>query len=195
VIGVICPSRFEYRFLDRGGARSRRSALVCSGMGKLRALEACHGLLRKHPKLKHVLLVGFAGALSGLRVGDRIEPSVFIEQDYDARPFEKFPNTIRRKGKRLLPGSLDACMLTQDRFVKDNPYKDGPYAARHPRLACDMESYAVALFAAKNNIEFSVIKYVSDAADESADHDFLKACRRLAPQLNASVKSALQHLQ
>ena len=194
MIGVVCPSSFEYRGLARAGLNSRRAALVCSGMGKLRALGACHGLLRRHPKLRHVLLVGFAGGLSGLKVGDRIEPSVFIEQDYDARPFEKFPNLIRRRAKPLLAGSLDAAMLTQDRFLKENPYRNGPYAKRYPRLACDMESYAAALFARTTGVGFSVLKFVSDAADETADHDFLKACRQLAPKLNASVRAALRAL-
>lgn len=195
MIGVLCPSRFEYRFLDRVGF-GRRAALVCGGMGKVRTAVACHGLLTTRPKVNGLLLIGFAGGLTAsLRVGDVIEPSVFIEQDYNAEPFERFPNTLRkRNGKKLLTHSLDAAMLTQDRFLTENPYKNGPYAKKHPRLACDMESYAFAYFCERAKVPYSVVKLVSDSADENADHDFLTACRRLAPALSAAAGEAVEKL-
>lgn len=193
MIGIVCPSRFEYKFLDRAGL-ARRSELVCAGMGKVRTVVALHGMLSRR-RLKGALLIGFCGGLSRLKVGDVIEPSTFIEQDYDARPFEPFPNTLRkRRGRKLLARSLDAAMLTQDRFLKENPYKNGPYARKYPRLACDMESYAFAYFCEKAKLPYSVVKFVSDAADGTADHDFLSACRRLAPELSAAAEEAAVRL-
>jgi len=55
-----------------------------------------------------------------------------------------------------------------------------------------MESYAVAKFCREKKIRFAVVKLISDAADENADHDFLAACRRLAPKLNRTVLSAVR---
>ncbi len=194
MIGVVCPSKFEYQFLDRAGL-SRRAELVCAGMGKVRTAVALHEMLMRR-RLKGLLLIGFAGGLSRLKVGDMIEPGTFIEQDYDARPFEPFPNTLKKRhGRKLLARSLSAAMLTQDRFLKENPYKNGPYAKKHPRLACDMESYAFAYFCERAKVPYSVVKFVSDSADGTADHDFLAACRRLAPELSAVAKEAVIRLE
>ncbi len=191
--GVLCPSVFEYRYL-RSVKLGRRAVLTLSGMGKVRALHACHELLREHPKLERILLVGYAGSLSpSLRVGDLIEPDVFIEQDYDARPLERFPHTLRfpRAPKRF-GHSKRAAMVTQDRFLKENPFSGTPLARRHPNLACDMESYAVAFFCRSKRVAFQALKFISDSADGSADHDFLKACRELAPELKRVVREAVR---
>ena len=193
MIGVLCPSVFEYRFLKQARLDKRRARLVLSGMGKVRALHACHELFRAHANLSRILLVGYAGSLSGaLSVGDLIEPDTFIEQDYDARPLEPFPNCIRNTSKKIFRHSKNAAMLTQDRFLKENPFAGTALAKRYPRLACDMESYAVAFFCRAKRIPFAALKFISDSADGSADHDFLKACRELAPQLRETVREAIK---
>lgn len=190
--GIVCPSIFEYRFLKSVKLDKKRAKLVLSGMGKVRALHACHDLQREHPRLKRILLVGYAGSLSpALRVGDLIEPDVFIEQDYDARPFEPFPHTLRFPGKKFFPHSKRATLLTQDRFLKENPFAGTPLSKKHPHLACDMEAYAVAYFCRERGIGFSALKFISDSADGSADHDFIKACKELAPALRRAVSGAL----
>ena len=197
MIGVICPSIFEYRALDAAALRKKGVRLVKSGMGKLRAMGACAELHRRHPNLRHVLLIGFAGGLTpGLKVGDVVEPRLFIEQDYCAEPFEKFPNRIRRAPfKKLLPGSTGVVMLTQDRFLTENPYKKGSAKRANDKIACDMESYAVAYYCRQASIPYSVVKLISDSADANADHDFLKACRRLARRLNRTVLEAVRRLR
>ena len=186
MIGVLCPSDFEYRALDQ--KKIQRTAGVVlhrSGMGKVRVLYACSELMWRYPDLKAIALIGFAGALTpDLEIGDVIEPRIFIEQDYCAEPLEKFPNVLRRRGGRRLRGSSDAVMLTQDKFLRENPYRGTPLADRYKRIACDMESYAVAYFCEKRKMRFAVSKLISDRADASADHDFLKACHRLSPKLN-----------
>ena len=82
-------------------------------------------------------------------------------------------------------------MLTQDRFLKENPYRGGPYAKKYKTLACDMESYAVAYFCKEARLRFASLKLISDSADHAADHDFLKACRDLSPKLNRVVLQAV----
>lgn len=195
MIGVICPSIFEYRALDKTALRRKRVTLVRSGMGKLRAMYACAWMHRKLPGLRHILLIGFAGGLKGgLKIGDVIEPSLFIEQDYYAEPLEKFPNRIRASFRKLMPDSSESVMLTQDRFLTENPYQKGPYARRFKKITCDMESYAVAHYCEQAAIPYSVVKLISDLAGETADHDFLKACKRLAPKLNRIALGAVERL-
>ncbi len=190
-IGVVCPSIFEYQALDKTALSRKGVTLVQSGMGKLRAMYACAWMHRKLPGLRHILLIGFTGGLKGdLKIGDVIEPHLFLEQDYYAEPFEKFPNRIRAP-KKLMPHSSASVMLTQDRFLTENPYRKGPYARRFKTITCDMESYAVAHYCRQAAIRYSVIKLVSDLANETADHDFLKACKRLAPKLNRTVLNAV----
>ena len=130
-----------------------------------------------------------------MKIGDVVEPRLFVEQDYNAEPFEKFPNSIRRKNPRAyFNGSKDALMLTQDRFLTSNPYQAGPYAKKFSAIACDMESYAVAHFCEEFKLDYAAIKIISDVADENADHDFLKACRELSPKLNRLVLDAVLSL-
>lgn len=190
-IGVICPSRFEYEAI-RDLAVAVHAAVRVSGMGKVRSACAAYDLHRQNSGLEHVLLVGFAGGLLGLEIGDLIEPRIIIEQDYCAEPFEKFPNQICIKGPRLVPGAREATLLTQDRFVKVNPYAGTRLAGQHPRLACDMEGYAVACACRNLRLGCSVLKLISDKANSNADHDFLKACKALRPKLRSTLSAAIQ---
>lgn len=194
-IAVLCPSVYEYRSLA-ALLKKRRVPEILSGMGKVRSLYACHTLLKRHPKLEWILLVGYAGALTGtLGVGDVVEPDLFIEQDYFAEPFEKFPNQIKKKnGRKVLPHSLQSVMLTQDRFLTENPYSKESAKPRYSRVACDMESYAVAHFCERSGIRYSSVKLISDRADGTADHDFLKACRELRPKLGRTVGECLDRI-
>lgn len=193
-IGVVCPSRFEHEVLQKT-AWPAGVELVYTGMGKVRSSYAVTAWAARRERVRAVVLAGFAGSLTpALRVGDVIEPSVVVEQDYDARPFERFPNRIRLSARRLVSGSRDAVMLTQDRFLTSNPYAGSAYARRHPRLACDMESYAVAYTCRQAALPLHIIKLISDTADENADHDFLKACRRLSGRLTDTVLEAVRRL-
>lgn len=195
-IGIVCPSTFEAKALKHSRLRTKDVAFIVSGMGKLRAAYACGKLKIDHPKLRWVLLVGFAGGLTpNLKIGDIVEPEWFIEQDYDARPLEKFPNSLKRRARKLLRASIAVSMLTQDRFLTENPYSKNKSLRKYKSLACDMESYGVALFCRKLKLNLSVVKLISDCADKTADHDFLKACRILSPKLKITVDAAIQEIK
>ncbi len=201
MIGILCPSPFESEALRSLKFPKGSATVFVSGMGKVRSLHACHELRRKQPGLKGILLVGFAGGLTpDLKVGDLVEPTLFIEHDYDARPFERYPNRIKKGGRdssgiRLFHRAVDSAMLTQDRFLKENPYaKLGRSPAKNKPMACDMESYAVAYFCERSKVRYSVVKLISDTADENADHDFLKACKKLAPTLVRTVSEGVRRM-
>src|SRR5437660_889165 len=124
MVGVLCPSAFEYKMLDRVRLRRAGAAIEVSGMGKVRSILGALRLCEKNPGMQSILLIGYAGGLTaGLSIGDVIEPDIFIEQDYFAEPFEKFPNRIKISARRLIAGSHRVTMLTQDRFLTENPYK------------------------------------------------------------------------
>ncbi len=191
MIGIICPSVFEYRYIRSLKLPTQKATIVRSGMGKIRALDACYRLKIAHPRLKRILLIGYAGGLSGLKVGDLIEPGTFFEYDYDARPLEPYPHTLRLKQPKLFSHSRRAAILTQDRFLTSNPLKGTPLGKQYPVMACDMESYSVAYFSKKTGIPVSIFKLISDEADANAEHDFLKACKDLSTELKACVQQAI----
>ncbi len=58
-----------------------------------------------------------------------------------------------------------------------------------------MEAYAVVWTAKKIGLNSSVLKLISDEADASADHDFLKACTGLRPRLQSILIEAIAHLE
>ncbi|MFT5207421.1 MAG: nucleoside phosphorylase [Candidatus Omnitrophota bacterium] len=196
MIGIICPSTFEFDHLNIVN-QDADIDIICSGMGKVRAALACHHLVNRNTQLDYILLIGFAGALSPtLAIGDLIEPTNFIEQDYNAEPLESFPNRVKRAPfKKLHSEAKDAVMLTQDRFLTHNPYTDLASQPGYESIACDMESYAVAYCSQELKIPFSALKFISDNADSDADHDFLGNCERLAPKFNATVNEAIQTIQ
>lgn len=194
MIGIICPSSFEYNVLEASNLDKRLAVLICSGMGKVRAATACH-LLMKNSGIDQLLMVGFAGALSSdLQIGDRIEPKTYIEYDYCAEPFEIYPNVISRSEVALFSDSKHPVMLTQDRFLTSNPYKGSELESEYPSVACDMESYALIHFCQATGIQGRVVKIISDVADASADHDFLNNCKKLAPFFNDTVQSTIRYL-
>ncbi len=195
MIGIICPSPYEYRLLARKALEPYSAHVLCSGIGKVKVVCACHRLLTEYPRMKCLLLIGFAGALTrSLNIGDVIEPTVFIEEDFNAEPFEKFPHLVRksRSNRKLVREAKEAAALTQDRIVRDNPYEHGAYAARFKRLACDMESYALAYFCEKEKVPYSVIKVISDLADGSVEKDFKSSCRQLGGLLNRTATEAVR---
>ncbi len=190
---MLCPSIFEYRALDKASLKKAGALVEMSGMGKLRSMLGCMRLYERCAGLGGLLLTGFAGGLTpNLEIGDVVEPDVFVEQDYCAEPLEKFPNIIHASGRRLIRDSKRVAMLTQDRFLTENPYRSGELSHTFFMIACDMESYAVAKFCREKKIRVAVVKLISDVADAKADHDFLAACRRLAPKLNITAQTALK---
>ncbi len=194
MIGIICPSAFEYRYIRSLKLPAKKAEIIQSGMGKLRALDACYRLKLAHPRLKRILLIGYAGGLSGLKVGDLVEPDNFLEYDYDARPFEKYPHVIKSRQPKIFLNSRRAAILTQDRFLTSNPLKGTPQDKQYPVVACDMESYAVAYFSKTSGVPVSVFKFISDQADTDAEHDFLKACKSLSGELMTHVREAVDKI-
>jgi len=121
MLGILCPSTFEYKALDHARLKKAGTSVELSGMGKLRSLLGALRLYEKHPSLRGILLVGFAGGLTpDLSIGDVVEPDVFIEQDYFAEPFEKFPNRIKLTPRR----DADAGPFSDRESLQDR--EDGP---------------------------------------------------------------------
>lgn len=165
-----------------------RDRIIYTGMGKVRTLQACHEAHRHNPKVKTFVLIGFAGGLKGLSIGDQVEATEVLEYDFDARPFEAYPHRLKNPNLKLLKDSSPAVFVTQDRFLTSFP-KDLDKYVKAPRIACEMETYSLALFASRAKVKWHTVKLISDIADPNAEHDFLKACTELTPELCRLVRS------
>jgi len=161
-------------------ARHRIRAAV-TGVGRARADAACRELVeRRRPEW--VLFSGFAGGLApDLAVGDLICPERVVlwegERFDEERPSTALPalalpadagfsSTLARAaaaaGARLSTGPL----VTVDRAVRDPAHKRA-LGATTAAVAVDMESAASVACAAELGIPCTVVRAISDAADDT----------------------------
>ncbi|WP_447645860.1 nucleosidase [Nocardioides zeae] len=142
-----------------------RFPLLVTGMGKVRAAAAVAGALGRVPEpgAVHVVNLGTAGALrpgvSGLHL-----PGTVLNHDLSA-------DAVRRLGddpQELLAlgtGDTGTVLASGDVFVTDPAVRDA--LALRASLV-DMEGYAVAWAARAVGARVTLVKHVSDGADESA---------------------------
>ena len=164
MVGVIVPSEFESKVI--------KIPHEVSGMGKIAATAMAYSLVCRG--VDKILLTGFCGSIRGYKIGEVVKPQMFIEGDYNTHPLEKYPNVI---------GVKHGVMISQDRFLVSNPYY-----FKYPKIACDMESYAVAYVCKRFGMKFECIKIVSDIVGSNSTDDFLDNCKKYAPKLHKVLK-------
>jgi len=154
-----------------------RIAFAVSGMGRRRASAAAAALLDRSGA-ERLIVVGVAGALTeDLAVGEVVAAEAVIADDAPARAID--PAGL---GVALAAGARPATVVTVDRIVtavKDRPALRalalGTDASR-PAVV-DMESYDAVTQAAERGLPVTVIRAVSDAANEELP-EFLARSRK-----------------
>lgn len=143
----------RYRVFESQSGNRRESegaALVCGGIGAAAARRATEALIQD-VRPRRVISAGFAGALdSSLRVGDVVEPRLVINAADGVRD-----EVVSGEG-----------VLVTSATVADKEQKIRLRKA-YGASAVDMEAAAVAQGAAAHNLEFAVVKAISDGADFS----------------------------
>ncbi|RYY52386.1 MAG: nucleosidase [Chitinophagaceae bacterium] len=142
---------------------------IFTGIGKVAAAyELTKALQAYRPAL--VINLGSAGS-NFFRQGDIVCCTGFIQRDMDVRglgfelyetPFSGIP-TVLRYGHSM-DGLPDAICGTGDSFEMAH--------ATTLYNVVDMEAYALALVAQKENVPFLCLKYISDGADGNAAGDW-----------------------
>lgn len=142
-----------------------RFPVLVTGMGKVRAAAAVAGALARVPDAEavHVVNLGTAGALrpgvTGLHV-----PGTVLNHDLSA-------DAVRQLGDDpqelldLATGDAGTVLASGDVFVTDPVVRDA--LALRASLV-DMEGYAVAWAARAAGARVTLVKHVSDSADDSA---------------------------
>ncbi|MEX2517844.1 MAG: hypothetical protein WD969_00770 [Paracoccaceae bacterium] len=137
--------------------------VIYTGVGKVNAaLAAAQALIARRPAL--VVNYGTAGAVRP-GVSGLIECGAAAQRDMDLRPLGlPLGVTFGDTAPALLRWAEGPVVGTGDSF-----------ASAAPEIACDlvdMEAYALAKAAARFETSFRCMKYVTDAADESAASDW-----------------------
>jgi nucleoside phosphorylase len=142
-------------FLKESGARCPTPVLI-TGMGRSNARKA----LRRHltaDKPDRVISCGFAGALDPtLKVGDIV---------FDAAQSPGLDRVIVEAGgrpARFCCVDTVVCKASEKRLLRDSTGAD----------AVDMESDALSEVCREANLEFAIVRVVSDCADEDLPVDF-----------------------
>jgi len=165
-IAIIIPSKFESEFLS--------VPHHVSGMGKINVIHKIYELAKEG--YDKIVLSGFCGGLKGVEIGEVVKPCLFVEGDYDVSPLEEYPHQL------LQTGRLSCAIISQDSFLKTNPY-----TFDFDKAVTDMESYAFVDACLRLNIKYEVLKIVSDIVGENSEKDFLESCRKLASKLEKVI--------
>lgn len=143
---------------------------LITGIGKVNAAyELSKAIQHKKPSL--IVNLGSAGS-SYFQKGDVICCTKFIQRDMDVRGlgFELYETPLSNLPILLeygfeMEGLQTGICGTGDNFEMDHSSK--------LYNVVDMEAYALAMIAMKENIPFLCLKYISDGADDNAADDWI----------------------
>jgi adenosylhomocysteine nucleosidase len=159
--------------------------VLITGVGKLAAalgiLQAV-GQLAPERRPAELLNLGTAGALHDHLEGLHVIGTV-RQHDLDGPSIERLTGVDPSPELRLGDGPV---LASGDVFVADPEHR--------ARLAseadlCDMEGYAVAAAAQRLEVRVTLVKHVSDAADEEAPRNWPKAVAESSAALGAWLAS------
>lgn len=187
---------------------------VLSGIGKVAAAITATTMLN-HFAIDHIIMCGVAGAAdASLKQGDLVIASELIQHDMDASPlFPRFevPLTGQTKfysdpliNEQLKLAARDF-LKSSDRFLK-NQIKTGLIASGDQfisdqivlnklngdlpgLLAVEMEGASIAQVCKAFGIPFSVIRTISDSANDDASLDFQEFIRTTAAPYSIGILS------
>ncbi len=172
------------------------AVIARAGVGKVNA-AACTAAMILHFAPEYILNTGVAGALGkGINVGDVIIADSCIEYDLDyshlgdPRGMIFYPDgdhEIELPADEALSCKLEAAanavsggefavkrgiVATGDRFVASPEAKADILASFPASLCCEMEGAAIAHVCRLYGTKFSVLRSMSDSADDGAKMDF-----------------------
>lgn len=152
--------------------------ILFTGVGKVNATHVLTRYLATHPEVKTVINYGTAGAAHGVKKGELIKCTTFLQGDMDCGELVGGPGITFGDDdilSNVLQFGTDGLICrTQDQFVKDVDTLDMfEHLIHGNKFNCvDMEAYALAKVCAYLNKDFICYKYISDDADSDADDDW-----------------------
>ena len=192
------------RVFWRGTLHGHSVVLALSGIGKVAAATTATVLV-EHFRVARIVFTGVAGGVGeGVRVGDVVVASDYLQHDMDASPiFPRWELPGYARTRLACDGPLGALLLeaagvylegaradfssarvhhglvaSGDRFVSAaqdaRALREALGAAGHAVLAVEMEGAAVAQVCADYGLPFAAMRTISDRADDEAHTDFAR---------------------
>lgn len=205
------------RTYTHGTINGIRVVLVFSRWGKVAAAATAATLINEF-KVSRIIFMGVAGGIaSELNIGDVVVASRLIQHDMDARPLmEQFQipllgkkfldadavfnvkahNSIKALIKRYaVPGYSPKVVVgdiaSGDRFFATATEKQ-ELLTKLPTIQCvEMEGAAVAQVCYEHDVPVTVIRIISDTADEQSPADFMQFIETVASTFSAKIIEAL----
>ena len=182
---------FNYTKMNfyQGKINDKHVVVVRCGIGKVNAAICTQVLIDKFD-IKYVINTGIAGSLdSNIDIGDIVLSKNSIQYDMDVRAFGYDIGQIPRmdvlsfdSSEYLIQKTRDICkniginnfigtVVTGDTFVSDNSHKER-LKKQFSGLCTEMEGASIGHVCYLNNIEFIIIRSISDKADNSSTIDY-----------------------
>lgn len=152
--------------------------VLFTGVGKVNAAHALTQYLVRNKHIKRVINYGTAGAAYGVKKGELIRCSTFIQGDMDCSLITDGPGVTFADQPAVAGvinfGTEGYICRTQDQFVTDLDTLDLFQELLEGRKfnCVDMEAYALAKVCALMDKDFICYKYISDDADSNADDEW-----------------------
>ncbi|MBQ3095752.1 MAG: 5'-methylthioadenosine/adenosylhomocysteine nucleosidase [Clostridia bacterium] len=187
------------------------AAAVC-GIGKVAAALCAEAMILTFG-VSHIINTGVAGALSPeLHVLDIVVADGVVQHDFDLSPLGLAPGHIPAAGgiripcntglsghiakcaaERLSVGIHSGCVASGDQFICSAEEKER-IRNRFSALCCEMEGGAIGEVCAMNGIPFTVLRAISDGADDGAPMSFEAFTVAAAHNSAAVLIAALREL-
>lgn len=174
-----------------GDINNNKCVIVKCGVGKVHAAMCTQALILKYNP-KFILNIGVAGSVDrNVRIGDIVVATGVIQHDFD---ISAFPN--RKKGEisginlveikctNWIVNKLTLCgekisrfkvhngiVLTGDQFINSKD-KLSELNKEFGGIACEMEAGSIAQTCFVNNVDFGIIRAISDNADNESTINF-----------------------
>lgn len=197
----------------KGKLYDKEIVLVRCGIGKVNA-AICSQILFDDFSAKKVIFTGVAGGLAQyVNVGDIVISTDCVQHDFDATAFGYKPGEVPRldkieftSAKQLIdlavksaegiedfPSVYTGRILSGDIFVADKG-KALELGEKFNGLCVEMEGAAVAQACYLNDVDFVVIRSMSDKADGSAHEDFATFVNKAAENALKLVGAMLRNI-
>lgn len=175
----------------KGTIYGKEVVVVRSGIGKVNA-AICTQILADRFQADKVINTGIAGSLkSEINIGDLVLSTDALQHDLDAAVFgyqlgeiPQMKTSIFQTDQKLLQLAKRCCeqvnpeagihcgrVVSGDQFVASKEKKQW-LADNFHGLCTEMEGAAIAQAAFLNDIDFLIVRAISDKADDSADMDY-----------------------
>ncbi|MFI5447962.1 5'-methylthioadenosine/adenosylhomocysteine nucleosidase [Polaromonas sp. UC242_47] len=220
------PQKINHAGRDfwQGSLYGQPVVLALSRIGKVAAATTATALIERF-KVSRIVFTGVAGGLgAGVRVGDVVVATEFVQHDLDASPiFPRYEVPLYGQSRFACDAALSALLLAAgraslqglalsptvtlhhgliasgDRFVSGaqeaQALRESLQDQGHAVLAVEMEGAAVAQVCFDYGLPFAAVRTISDRADDQAHVDFPVFVRDVASlYAQAMVRQLLQSL-